>query len=100
MPFPDYTPTFPVMLRTLAERYGPRELLVAEGDRLTYAELERRSALLARGLLADGVGKGDHVGILMPNSVDWLVAFSAVVRVGAVAVPFNTLTSPSNVVIV
>jgi acyl-CoA synthetase (AMP-forming)/AMP-acid ligase II len=45
---------------------------------------------LARALLAAGIGKGDHVGILMPNSVEWAVAWFATTRIGAVAVPLNT----------
>jgi acyl-CoA synthetase (AMP-forming)/AMP-acid ligase II len=90
MPFPDFAPTFPVLLRTTADRFGPRSLLVADADRLTYSEAESRSRALARGLLAQGVGKGSRVGILMPGGVDWAVAFFAVTRVGAIAVLLST----------
>ena len=45
---------------------------------------------MATGLLASGVGKGSRVGILMPNSVDWVVVAIAVARIGAVFVPINT----------
>src|SRR5690606_19627682 len=56
----------------------------------TYAEVEERSRRLARGLLADGVGKGTRVGILMPNGVDWVVTWLAAARIGALVVPINT----------
>ena len=50
---------------------------------------------MAIALLADGIGKGDHVGILMPNSVEWAVAWFATTRIGAVAVPLNTFYKAS-----
>ena len=90
MPFPDHTPSGPVLLQTLKQRFGPRTLIVDSWGRMSYAQLEERSARLARALLADGAGKGSHVGILMPNGADWLVAFFAAARIGAVAVPVNT----------
>lgn len=38
MPFPDFTPTLPVLLRRLAAEHGPRELIVTEaGRRMSYA---------------------------------------------------------------
>src|SRR5262245_51470614 len=90
MPFPDFTPTVPVLLRTAAERFGPRTFLVADGERLTYAEANTRSAAIACGLLARGIGKGSRVGILMPNSVDWALVWFAATRIGAIAVLLNT----------
>ena len=60
---------------------------------MTYAELEARSAGLARGLLARGVGKGTRVGLWLGNGADWVVVFLAVARCGAVAVPLSTFFS-------
>jgi acyl-CoA synthetase (AMP-forming)/AMP-acid ligase II len=94
MPFPEFTPTVPGLLRTSAERFGPRALLVADGKRLTYAEADARSRALARGLLAHGIGKGSRVGILMPNGVDWALAWFATTRIGAIAVLLNTFHQP------
>ena len=62
---------------------------------MTYTDLTSRSAALAIALLAEGIGKGDHVGILMPNSVDWALAWFAATRIGAVAVPLNTFYKAS-----
>ncbi len=61
-------------------------------QRLSYADAEATSALLARGLLAEGVGKGTRVGVLFPNGPEWLLAFLAAARVGAVVVPLNTFS--------
>jgi acyl-CoA synthetase (AMP-forming)/AMP-acid ligase II len=90
MPFPDFVPSVPVWIRHLAERFGERELIVGDDERLTYAQAEARSGRLARGLLAAGVAKGARVGLLMPNGPDWVVAWLAAARIGAVAVPLNT----------
>ena len=87
-------PTLPVWLRQLAADFGPREVMVQDERRITYAEAEEASAELACTLVARGVGKGAHVGVLFPNGVDWLVAFLAVTRIGAVAVPVNTFFQP------
>jgi acyl-CoA synthetase (AMP-forming)/AMP-acid ligase II len=90
MPFPDFTPTLPVFLRMRASEQGARELAVTEARRMSYAQAESESAELARALLASGVGKATRVGILFPNGPDWLAAFFAVTRIGAVAVPIST----------
>jgi len=90
MQFPDYTPTIPAMLHQLTQRFGERELVVLNTQRMTYAELETASARLARGLLAAGIGKGTRVGLLMPNGPDWMVAWFAASRIGALVVPINT----------
>ncbi|EHI10500.1 class I adenylate-forming enzyme family protein [Mycolicibacterium thermoresistibile] len=94
MPFPTIEPTVPALLRWCGERFGSADFLIAGGRTLSYADLNRRSARLGMSLLRHGVGKGDHVGILMPNSVDWAVAWFAVTRIGAVAVPINTFSKP------
>lgn len=82
--------SIPSLLREVARQFGDRELIVADGVRLTYREAERRSRGLARGLLADGVGKGTRIGLLMPNGVDWVLAWLAAARIGALVVPVNT----------
>jgi len=90
VPFPDFEPTIPTLLRTAVERYRDRTLVVHGERRANYGDVERQSALLARGLLASGVGKGTRVGLLMPNGPDWIVAFFAAARIGALVVPINT----------
>jgi acyl-CoA synthetase (AMP-forming)/AMP-acid ligase II len=72
---------------------GAHLLLVCDAERLSYAEAERRSALLARGLIALGVAKGTHVGLLFPNGAAFVVGMLAVARIGAVVVPFTTFAT-------
>jgi acyl-CoA synthetase (AMP-forming)/AMP-acid ligase II len=90
MPFPDFPPTVPNLLHSSAKKFGAHDYLVVGHDRLSYQEAESRSAALARGLLAEGIGKGSRVGLLMPNSVEFAVAAFALARIGAIFVPVNT----------
>ncbi len=90
MPFPDFSPTAPVFVRRLAEQHRDKTLIALDDERLSYAQADRRSSRLARGLLALGITKGTRVAILMPNGPDWIVAWLAVARIGAIAVPLNT----------
>ena len=88
--FPDHLPTVPELLRVGRERYGDRDCVVTPDARLTYAEVDDLSLVLAARLVRAGVGKGAHVGVLFPNGWQWVVAWAAATRVGAVAVPVNT----------
>jgi acyl-CoA synthetase (AMP-forming)/AMP-acid ligase II len=92
MPFPDFTPTVPELVRNAARRFGEHTYLVANDARVTYRDAEARSAELAKGLLAEGIGKGSRVGVLIPNSADFVVLALASMRVGAVLVPVNTFS--------
>ena len=82
--------SIPSLLAEALAQHGERLLIVADGERLTCAEADHRSAELARGLVADGIVKGERVALLLPNGVDWVVCFLAAARVGAVVVPCNT----------
>jgi len=70
------------------------EALVSDGDRITYAELDDASRAWASRLIRAGLNKGDRVGLLMPNGIDWATAALAVMRVGGVLVPLSTLLRP------
>jgi acyl-CoA synthetase (AMP-forming)/AMP-acid ligase II len=92
--FPDYEPTVPVFLAQITKRFGDRPLILLGPRRITYAEAERASARLARGLLARGFAKGSRIAVLAPNGPDWVVWWLAVTRIGAVMVPLNTFYKP------
>ncbi|WP_426574709.1 class I adenylate-forming enzyme family protein [Aquihabitans sp. McL0605] len=88
--FPPFLPTSGTLIRTGAERWGDRPFVTLGDHRLTYGEAERASARLAKGLLVSGVGKGTHVGLLAPNSPEWVVGWLAATRIGAVVALLNT----------
>ncbi|MUL64425.1 AMP-binding protein [Mycobacterium sp. CBMA 234] len=62
---------------------------LAQGVRYTYAELNAEIDLMARGLMARGVEKGDRVGIWSPNCAQWVVTQFATAKIGAVLVTVN-----------
>jgi long-chain acyl-CoA synthetase len=59
--------------------------------RLTYRQLKDEAERFARALLGLGIRKGDRVGLVLPNSPQYVVAFYALQRLGAVAVGNNPL---------
>lgn len=95
--------TFPELIRAAAAAFGddPAVVLNAEtipDDSITFAGLERRSAELARGLLARGVGKGSRIGFIHGNGPSFAVTLAAIARIGAVAVPISTLIKANELV--
>ena len=88
--FPPFRPTSGELIRWCAQRWGDRPFVVLGDDRLTYAQAEARSAALAKGLLAAGVGKSTPVGLLAPNGPAWVVAWLAATRIGALVALLNT----------
>lgn len=88
----------PDQLRLMAEHH-PDEIAftdVSSGAHLTFAEWEERSNRLARWLVAAGVGTGDRVAVLVPPQEPdrFLVAYAAVHKAGAAAVPTSTRLVP------
>lgn len=71
-------------------RERPSATALVFGDTsLTYGELDRESARLARKLLAQGVERGDLVGVALPRSLELVVALVAIHRAGAAYLPID-----------
>ncbi len=81
---------FPHVLDTLAPVYADNGALAVGGRRLSYAELSKQVRHAAAAMVACGARPGEHIGILMGNSVEWAVLFYAAASIGAVTVPINT----------
>ena len=60
-----------------------------DGEHITYAQLFEDAGALASGLMQAGVRVGDRVALLMPAGLDWMRAFWAIQRAGAVSCAFN-----------
>jgi len=86
--------TVPAMLSHRGRIDARLQAVVTTDHSVTYAELNRLSRERAERLVAAGVVKGDRVGLLAPNGVDWAVSAYAVLRIGAVLVPLSTLLRP------
>jgi acyl-CoA synthetase (AMP-forming)/AMP-acid ligase II len=90
--------TIPELLAQRHRDDGERQAIVTKARFITYAGLDDASASLAARLVADGVVKGDRVGLLAPNGIDWAVVALAATRIGAVLVPLSTLLRPPELI--
>ncbi len=80
------------LIEESARRWPERTALVCNGQRLTYAELERTANRFARGMHALGVRRGDRVALCLDNSVEHVVGLCGVWKAGATAMLVNATT--------
>ncbi|MYL28815.1 long-chain-fatty-acid--CoA ligase [Halobacillus halophilus] len=78
------------------ELYGEKTAIIDDTLSLTYNQLNHRVNRLSRGLQSLGVGKGDKVAYLAPNSTEMLEGFYGVFQLGAVMTPLNTRLQPAD----
>jgi long-chain acyl-CoA synthetase len=67
------------------------EAIIEASARRSYGELKAAAARIAGELLQNGVGAGDKIGLVGPNSFFWVASYLAVIKIGAVVVPFSTM---------
>jgi len=70
-------------------QHGERIFLVHEDERVSFEAFSRAVLAFAERLVADGIGKGDRVAIVMRNVPEWPVAFFAATLAGAIVTPLN-----------
>jgi long-chain acyl-CoA synthetase len=96
-------PTDPANLRALLEARAAaapdKPFLFSESDgrQFTYREFDEAVNRVARMLAARGVGRGDVVSLLLPNSAEYVIAYFACFKLGALAGPVNSLLKPEEV---
>ncbi|MEY2424829.1 MAG: hypothetical protein QOI61_401 [Actinomycetota bacterium] len=88
--FPSFTATAGELIRYAADKFGDKTFAVLGDRRVSFADVERESAALGRGLLASGAGKGTRVALLAPNGPDWIIGWLGATRVGCVVPMLNT----------
>ncbi len=74
-----------------ARRFSDKAALLWDDGKLTWSELDRFASGFARDLATQGVAAGDRVAILLPNGVEFVVAFLAILKLGATPAPLNPL---------
>ncbi|MDD1724535.1 MAG: AMP-binding protein, partial [Methanospirillum sp.] len=89
--FPLLGQTIGELLNEIAERYPDTEALVSpqQNIRLTYRRFREEVDLVARGLMALDVNKGDRVGIWAMNYAEWIIVQFATAKIGAIMVNIN-----------
>ena len=86
--------TLPEVFVAVVAAKGSQDAVVTAEETISYDELDRRSARMARALLAAGAGKGARIALLAPDGVFWVTAFLAALRIGAVLTTVSTLCTP------
>lgn len=88
------------VLNTAVSHCGDRPATAFLGAQLTYREIKTQADKLATALARLGITKGDRVGIMLPNCPQYVIAFFAIVRLGAIAANVNPLYTPREVEVV
>ena len=83
-------------LRRAAQLYPTKTAIIDGPRRFTYGEFQARVNRFAHALRRRGIGQGDRVCILSPNSHFFLESFYATARIGAVLVPLNYRLVPED----
>jgi fatty-acyl-CoA synthase len=84
------TRLLPAIIDEVAARQGDTPALLSDRETLTYRALAARINRYARWALAQGVGKGDTICLMMPNRPDYMAAWLGITRVGGVVALINT----------
>lgn len=81
--------TIPDQLRYWAQERPDAPFCGVDDEVMTFAEVESESSCFAGGLAQQGITKGSRVAIVMGNRLDFIVAFFALAKLGAIATPIN-----------
>ncbi len=83
-------PTLPAMFDAFCALHAGTTGVIADGERLTFGELNAKADRVARSLVGGwGVNKGDRVAIAMRNCPSWILAYMAVLKAGGIATLVN-----------
>jgi len=85
------------LLEEAARKYPDSPCTIFKGARITYREMNDLTDRFAAGLADLGIQKGDRVGIFMPNTPQFVLAYFAILKAGAVVVAINPLYSPREI---
>jgi len=72
------------------KNFPDRTAIVEDNKRVSYRELGSMVDSFSSFLISKGINKGDTVAILLPNSIEFVIAFFSIASLGAVSVPVNT----------
>ena len=92
-------PQIPVhrLFEQSVEKYPDTPCTIFKGSKISYREMHEITDRLAAGLADLGVKKGDRVGIFMPNTPQFVMAYFAVIKLGGVVIATNPLYSPREI---
>ncbi|MCK5075837.1 MAG: acyl--CoA ligase [Calditrichia bacterium] len=77
-------------LEKSAEKYPDRKAVWCKDEWMTFSEIERKSNKMANFLVQIGIKKGERIALLYENSFQYVIAYYAILKAGAVTVALNT----------
>lgn len=77
------------IFEAIADAVPDNEAVVCDGSRVTYTELDRRATRLANYFRDRGLGRGDHIGTYMYNSIEYVTTMIAAFKISAVPININ-----------
>jgi fatty-acyl-CoA synthase len=92
---PPFSRTAFELLSEQAARWPDALAVISGASQVTYAALAEQASRVAARLHADGVKRGERVGLLCSNRIEWLQVFFGASALGATVVPFSTWSTPS-----
>jgi long-chain acyl-CoA synthetase len=81
------------LMEEAARNFAERPVLISDNQRINYSQLNNATNAVAHLLEQEGIGKGDKVAIMLPNIPEFVYCYFAAVKIGAIAVPLNTLST-------
>ena len=85
------------ILPQAARRFGDREAVVVGTESFSFTELDTLSNRVANGLVGAGVLPGDRVTLCGPNCWEWIVAYYAIAKCGAVVNPISSMLTTEEI---
>src|SRR5437870_3175228 len=82
---------FVCAIESNARRFGDKPALLWDDGKLTWSELDGLASGFSQYLSTQGVRTGDRVALVLPNRAEFVIAFLAVLKLGATAAPLNPL---------
>jgi long-chain acyl-CoA synthetase len=81
---------FSEVLKEIAQRIPDKTAFIFKDRRMSFQELNFCSVRLANFLANQGLGKGDRIAMFLPNSLDFVIAYFGISKIGAIPVPIDT----------
>ena len=97
MDYAEPAATIPRQFAAVVAAHGAHDAIATMAATINYAELDLRSARMARALLAAGAGKGARIALLAPDGIFWATTFLAALRIGALITVVSTLVTPREI---
>jgi len=85
------------LLSESAEKFPDRQAVTCNEESVTYEELEKLTDKLAKVLFAEGITRGDRVGVFLNKSIASITSIFGILKAGAAYVPIDRLAPPKRI---